>query len=77
MLALLKSTQHLSTEELLAFSEAISDEVDRRLSRAESIPESARRRSIRRQRSYCRSAGSVAPPIRAVGLRNIHGSRVA
>jgi hypothetical protein len=77
MNAFLKSTQHLSTEELLVLCDAISDEVDRRMNRTDDIPDSARRRSIRRQRSYCRSAGSVAPPIRAVGLRNIQDSRVA
>ena len=73
----LKQAQHLSTEDLLVLSEEISDEVDCRLSRTETIPDSARRRSIRRQRSYRRSTGSAAPPIQAVGLLNIYNPRVA
>ncbi len=72
----LELAQRLNTEELLVFCEAISDEVERRLNRSENIPDSARRRSNRRQRSYRHSTGSAAPPIQAVGLQNIYDFRV-
>jgi hypothetical protein len=77
MHAFLKSVQSLNVEDLLDLSEAIFDELERRQNRTETIPDSARRRSSRRRRSYRRSAGSAAPPIRVIGLRDIHSPRVA
>ena len=74
----LKQAQHLSTDDLLNLSDAISEEMDRRLRRAEAFPDSARRRSNRRQASYRRDAGSAASPIRAVGFRHVYDNpRVA
>jgi len=77
MNAFLKSAQHLSTEELMAFSDAIFDEMHRRMSRIDTVPESARRRSAQRKQSYRHGAGSAAPPIRVVGLRSVQRPCVA
>lgn len=73
----LKQAQHMSTDDLIVLSDAISDEVERRLSRARTMPDSARRRANRRRDSYCRSAGSAAPPIAAIGFMDSYDPRVA
>ena len=73
----LKQALRLSTEELIALSDAISDEMDRRLSRSDAVPDSARRRSIRRRQSYSQNAGSAAPPICVVGLSSVQRPCVA
>ena len=73
----LKQAQHLSTDDLLGLSDAISEEVERRLSRVKTIPDSARRRANRRRNGYRRSAGSAAPPIAAVGFQDAYSPRVA
>jgi hypothetical protein len=77
MNAFLKRLQSLDNDELLGISEAIDIELERRLEQADPIPESARRRAIAREKSYRRSTGSAAPPIRAVGLRDTHRRHAA
>ncbi len=69
MKALLKRLHRLDDDELLAISEAIDHELDRRLQRAERIPESARRRAVQRSQSYRQRNGSAAPPVRVTGMR--------
>jgi hypothetical protein len=66
---ILNQLQRLSDDELSNLSEAIDLELDRRLETFDEIPESARRRALQRQKSYRRSVGSSAPPIRAIGLK--------
>jgi hypothetical protein len=77
MNAFLKRAQDLSTEELMILSDAISDEMDRRMRRIDAVPDSARRRSNRRQHSYCQNAGSAAPPIHVVGFSTVQRPCVA
>ncbi len=77
MNTILKRLRKLDDEELLALSEAIDVELERRLERADAIPESARRRAVQRQRSYRRELGSAAPPISACGLGKGRKRRLA
>ncbi len=70
MNAILKRLQQMSDDDLLGLSEAIDIELESRLDRTESIPDSARRRAVSRDHSYRRSNGASAPPVRAVGLRD-------
>jgi hypothetical protein len=67
---ILNQLRRLSDDELTHLSEAIDLELDRRLELMEDVPDSARHRAIQRQKSYRRSLGSSAPPIRAVGLKD-------
>jgi hypothetical protein len=67
---ILNQLRRLSDDELICISEAIDIELDRRLEVMEEIPDSAKRRAVKRQKSYRRSLGSSAPPIRAVGLKD-------
>lgn len=77
MNAILKRLRQLDDEELLALSEAIDVELERRLERLDAIPESARRRAVQRQRSYRRELGSAAPPISVCGLGKGRKRRLA
>ena len=77
MNAILKRLQSLDNDELLNISEALDIELERRLDHTNAIPESARSRAIERGQSYRHSAGSSAPPIRAVGLRDRRRNRAA
>lgn len=77
MNAILKRIPQLGDDDLLVLSEAIDIELEGRLDRTESIPESARRRAVSRDHSYRRSNGASAPPIRAIGLRDIRHNRAA
>jgi hypothetical protein len=67
---ILNLLQRLSDDELTRLSEAIDLELDRRMDALDDIPDSARRRAVHRQKSYRRSLGSSAPPIRVVGLKD-------
>ena len=67
----LNRVQQMSDEELLGFAEAIDLELKRRQECLDPIPDSARRRANARQHSYRRSLGASAPPIRAIGLRDV------
>jgi hypothetical protein len=69
MKSIIKMLRQLNEEELLILCEAVDLELDRRLERVEEIPESARRRAVMRDKSYRRSIGSSAPPIRLTGLK--------
>ena len=69
MKSLLKRLHRLDDDELQAISEAIDYELERRLQRAERIPESARRRAVQRSQSYRQCNGSSAPPVRVTGMR--------
>ena len=71
MSAYLNRVQQMSDEELLGFAEAIDFELERRQESLDPIPDSARRRANARQQSYRRSLGASAPPIRAIGLRDV------
>jgi hypothetical protein len=71
MKAILKRLCQLSDDELLNLSEAIDIEWENRVNHNDSIPDSARRRALSREQSYRHSTGSAAPPIRAIGLRDI------
>jgi hypothetical protein len=66
---ILSMLRRLSDDELTQLSEAIDIELDRRLDLMDEVPDSARRRAIQRQKSYRRTLGSSAPPVRAVGMR--------
>lgn len=66
---LLKRLHKLADDELLAVSEAIDRELERRQEQEDPIPESARLRAIRRTQSYRRGTGSSALPVRVAGLR--------
>lgn len=69
MNTILNLLRKLDHDELLRVSEAIDIELERRIDREDTIPESARRRANDRQSSYRRSNGSSAPLVRFVGLR--------
>jgi hypothetical protein len=77
MNAIIKKLLHLNDDELLAITEAIDLELERRQDREEEIPESARRRAVSRDKSYRRTTGSTAPPVRATGLKDIKKRRRA
>jgi hypothetical protein len=68
MNTILKQLQRLADDELLAVSEAIDVELERRLEGMPAHCESARQRARDRQQSYRRVTGAGAPPISAVGL---------
>jgi hypothetical protein len=65
----LRRLRELDDTQLLGISRAIDLELERRMQDDDETSESARQRALSRQRSYRRSTGSTAPPIRAVGLR--------
>jgi hypothetical protein len=67
MSALLKRLRELSDDQLLALTEQIDIEFDRRLERTKEAPESARRRAVERERSYRHCNGSAAVPVLARG----------
>lgn len=78
MNSILKHLRKLADDELLAVSEAIDIELERRLERTEEeIPDSARRRAVQRDQSYRRATGASAPPIYAVGLGKQKDRRAA
>jgi hypothetical protein len=77
MKTILKNLDKMNAEELLALSEAIDIELDRRQERLEKIPESARRRAVMRDQSYRRSTGAFAPPVRSIGLKKQRDRRDA
>lgn len=77
MNSILKHLEDMVDDDLLALSEAIDLELERRLDRVEAAPESARSRAIARGQSYRRNTGATAPPIRAVGLRDKRRHRAA
>jgi hypothetical protein len=77
MKTIFKNLNKLNADELLALSEAIDLELDRRQERTEEIPESARRRAILRDQSYRRSTGASAPPVRTTGLKEQRKGRRA
>jgi hypothetical protein len=77
MNSIVKKLNNLKDDELLAISEAIDLELERRMDRSEEIPESARRRAVLRGQSYRRSTGSSAPPVRVTGLKDQNKRRFA
>jgi hypothetical protein len=77
MQTLLKKLREFSDDELLVLSEAIDVELERRLEKLDSIPESARRRAVMRDQSYRKSTGASAPPIRIAGLKGQNKRRSA
>ena len=60
----------LADDELLAVSEAIDRELERRQEQEDPIPESARLRAIKRSQSYRHNTGASALPVRVAGLRD-------
>ena len=77
MNAVLKRLHKLADDELLAISEAIDQELERRLEQMDPIPESARRRAVQRSQSYRHRTGSSALPVRVAGLRDAQKRRRA
>jgi hypothetical protein len=77
MKAMLKRLRKLDNDELLAVSEAVDIELSYRMERADTIPDSARRRAVQRQHSYRSRYGASAPPVRVVGLREAPRRRLA
>ena len=77
MNTILNRLRHLSDDELLSVSEAIDTELERRMERIEGIPDSARRRAQQREKSYRRSVGSTAVPVRVAGLKESRRRRAA
>ncbi|MFW6125241.1 MAG: hypothetical protein ACOC46_03765 [Pirellulales bacterium] len=69
MKSLVKQLKKLNDDELLGVSDAIDAELERRMEREESVPDSARRRAVQRQQSYRSRTGSSAPPVAATGLK--------
>jgi hypothetical protein len=74
---ILKRLPQLNDDDLLTLSEAIDVELEHRLEFTADVPDSARRRAVSRQHSYRRETGASAPPVRAVGLRDIRRRRAA
>jgi len=74
---IIKRLRKLAEDELCSISEAIDIELERRLAGSDNVPDSARRRAIQRERSYRRSTGSTAAPVRLVGMRKIRKHRRA
>lgn len=70
MNAILNQLRELSDDELLSLSEAIDLELDRRMARQASMPDSARRRAVQRQKSYRHSLGSSALPVKVIGMKD-------
>lgn len=77
MNALMRRLRKLADDELLEISEAIDEELDHRLQISDPIPESARRRAVQRAKSYRRSTGSSALPVRVTGMRPTRRRRLA
>jgi hypothetical protein len=77
MTAFLKRLHQMNDEDLRELAGAIDVELDRRQESLDPIPDSARRRANVRQRSYRRSSGASAPPIREVGLRETRRGHAA
>ena len=77
MKLLVKRLNKLSEDELINLSEAIDCELERRLDRAEGVPESARRRAVQRTQSYRQSTGASALPVIVTGLRENRSRRRA
>ncbi|MGW8257344.1 MAG: hypothetical protein ACWGMZ_07670 [Thermoguttaceae bacterium] len=69
MNSIIKKLKFLNKDELLLISEAIDVEIDRRQTRMDEVPESARRRAVMRDKSYRHATGSSAPPVRVTGLK--------
>ena len=69
MKVMVKHLQKLSAEELAGLSDAIDDELERRLSQTDGVSDSARRRAVQRSRSYRRETGASALPVMVTGLR--------
>jgi len=74
---IIKRLRKLAEDELCSISEAIDVELERRLEGSENLPDSARRRALQREKSYRRSIGSAATPVRLVGMRKIRKHRRA
>ncbi len=68
--SMLKRLCKLADDELVAVSEAIDRELERRGEHEDPMPESARLRAIKRTQSYRRTTGSSALPVRVAGLRD-------
>ena len=66
--SIFKRLRSLAEDELLAISQAIDDELSRRLSRDEDLPDSAKRRAVMRSQSYRRNTGSSAAPVFSTGI---------
>ncbi len=77
MKGLLKRLHKLSESDLISLSEAIDGELERRLDRADGVPESARRRAVQRSQSYRHNTGAAALPIMVTGLREQRQRRKA
>lgn len=77
MNTILKRLHQLGEDDLLSLSEAIDVELEQRQGRMDNVPDSARRRAVARGQSYRRCNGASAPPIRAIGLRDIRRNRAA
>ncbi len=77
MNSILKRLHSMRDDDLLSLSEAIDVEMERRMEHIDVVPESARSRAIARGQSYRHNTGASAPPIRAVGLRDIRRNRAA
>ena len=76
MKSILKNLRKMANEQLLAVSEEIGRELDRRHG-ANTVPISAKGRVQQRQKSYRRNNGSMSAPIIAVGLGKYNKRRRA
>jgi hypothetical protein len=77
MEAVLNRLRKLADDELLAVSEAIDRELDRRLQLSDLHPESARQRAVQRAKSYRHCNGASALPVRITGMRPTRRRRLA
>jgi hypothetical protein len=75
--AVLRRLHRLADDELLEVSQAIDEELERRLEFYDPYPESARKRAVQRTKSYRHSVGSAAPPVKIVGMRPTRRRRLA
>ena len=73
----IKQLKSFTEDELLAVSEAIDMEMERRMDREDIVPDSARRRAIQRQQSYRKSTGSSAPRVALTGMKGHRRRRFA
>jgi hypothetical protein len=69
MRSLFKQLRQFTEDELLQLSEAVDQEITSRTANDGEVPDSARRRAVRRSQSYRQSTGSSAPPVRFAGLK--------
>ncbi len=68
MKSILSQLQELADADLYALCEAVDLEMQRREDAVGEVPDSARRRAVKREQSYRHRTGAGAPPVRIAGI---------